>query len=131
MRKVLFASVMLAFVLTGCNTFKGMGEDVSKVGEKVTETAEKTQDKIINIPVQVNGKVRGTIEVDVDATKEIVIQKAKDDENIHKFLEGKTIIKEIFIPGKIFNMGSRQNSIQNKQKLITGKIFLSFIIKVI
>ena len=46
MRKVLLTSVMLAFVLTGCNTFKGMGEDVSKVGEKVTETAERTQDKM-------------------------------------------------------------------------------------
>ncbi|MBP6352445.1 MAG: entericidin A/B family lipoprotein [Acinetobacter sp.] len=46
MRKVLLASVMVAFVLTGCNTFKGMGEDVSKVGEKVTETAEKTQDNM-------------------------------------------------------------------------------------
>ncbi|OLS03897.1 leucine--tRNA ligase [Tissierella creatinophila] len=65
---------------------------------------EKTLDKIINIPVQVNGKVRGTIEVDVDATKEIVIEKAKEDENIRKFLDGKNIIKEIFIPGKIFNI---------------------------
>ena len=46
MRKVLLASVMVAFVLTGCNTFKGMGEDVSKVGEKVTETAEKSQDNM-------------------------------------------------------------------------------------
>lgn len=46
MHKVLLTSVMLVFVLTGCNTFKGMGEDVSKVGEKVTETAEKTQDNM-------------------------------------------------------------------------------------
>ena len=46
MHKVLLTSVMLAFVLTGCNTVKGMGKDVSKVGDKVTETAERTQDKM-------------------------------------------------------------------------------------
>ena len=46
MHKVLLTSVMLVFVLTGCNTVKGMGKDVSKVGDKVTETAEKTQDKM-------------------------------------------------------------------------------------
>ena len=46
MHKVLLTSVMLVFVLTGCNTVKGMGKDVSKVGEKVTETAEKTQDNM-------------------------------------------------------------------------------------
>ena len=46
MHKVLLTSVMLVFVLTGCNTVKGMGKDVSKVGDKVTETAEKTQDNM-------------------------------------------------------------------------------------
>ena len=65
---------------------------------------EKTRDKVITLPVQVNGKVRGTIEVDVDITKEAAMAKAKTDENIQKFLEGKTIVKEIFIPGRIFNI---------------------------
>jgi len=37
---------MVAFVLTGCNTFKGMGQDVSKAGDAVTKTAEKTQNKM-------------------------------------------------------------------------------------
>ncbi len=65
---------------------------------------EKTKDKVIDIPVQVNGKVRGTIKVAVDATKEIVMEEAKKDENINKFLEDKKIVKEIFIPGRIFNI---------------------------
>lgn len=65
---------------------------------------EKTKDQVIELPVQVNGRVRGTIEVDVDASKEEVIEKAKEDENIFRFLENKTIVKEIFIPGKIFNI---------------------------
>jgi len=40
MKKILVASMMAAFVLTGCNTFKGFGQDVSKAGDKVTQTAE-------------------------------------------------------------------------------------------
>ena len=46
MKKFLVASIMATFVLTGCNTFKGFGKDVSKAGEKVTQSAEKTQDKM-------------------------------------------------------------------------------------
>ena len=46
MKKILAASMLIAFVLTGCNTFKGIGKDVSKAGEAVTDTAEKTEDKM-------------------------------------------------------------------------------------
>ena len=46
MKKILVASIMVAFVLTGCNTFKGMGQDVSTAGDAVTKTAEKTQNKM-------------------------------------------------------------------------------------
>lgn len=46
MKKILAASLMMAFVLTGCNTVKGMGKDVSKAGNAVTNTAEKTSDEI-------------------------------------------------------------------------------------
>ncbi len=46
MKKCLAASVMVSVILTGCNTFKGFGQDVSKAGDAVTNTAEKTQDKM-------------------------------------------------------------------------------------
>ena len=46
MKKILAASIMVAFVLTGCNTFKGTGQDMSKAGDAVTNTAEKTQNKM-------------------------------------------------------------------------------------
>ena len=45
MKKVLVASVMIAFVLTGCNTFKGFGKDVSKAGDAVSNTAQKLRIK--------------------------------------------------------------------------------------
>ncbi|MDM1246435.1 entericidin A/B family lipoprotein [Acinetobacter sichuanensis] len=46
MKKVLAASVVLAFVLTGCNTIKGAGQDVSKAGNAVTNSAEKVENKL-------------------------------------------------------------------------------------
>ena len=46
MKKVLVASIMAAFVLTGCNTFKGFGQDVSKGGAAISDTAQKTESKM-------------------------------------------------------------------------------------
>lgn len=46
MNKILAASIIAAFVLSGCNTFKGVGKDVSSAGNAVTKTAEKTQKKM-------------------------------------------------------------------------------------
>lgn len=46
MKKILAASLAFAFVLTGCNTVKGVGQDVSKAGQAVTGTAEKTSKEI-------------------------------------------------------------------------------------
>ncbi len=46
MKKILATSLVMAFVLTGCNTFKGVGKDVSKAGQAVTGTAEKTSEEI-------------------------------------------------------------------------------------
>lgn len=65
---------------------------------------EKTKDDVLEMPIQVNGKVRGKIEVNADDTQDIVREKALADENIAKFLDGKNIIKEIFVMGKIYNI---------------------------
>ena len=46
MKKIVLSSLVMLFVLTGCNTVKGMGEDVSSAGNAVSNTAEKTQDEI-------------------------------------------------------------------------------------
>ena len=65
---------------------------------------DKTQDEVIEMPVQVNGKVRGKVIINVDDTQEMVREKAKENESIMKYLEGKQIIKEIFVIGKIYNI---------------------------
>lgn len=46
MIKTLLATLVVAVALTGCNTFKGIGKDVSATGKAVTKTAEKTSDEI-------------------------------------------------------------------------------------
>ena len=64
----------------------------------------KTKDQVIQMPIQVNGQVRGTIEISVDDDQDKIKEIALKDENINRFVEGKTIIKEIFVAGKIFNI---------------------------
>ncbi len=64
----------------------------------------KTVEDVVDMPIQVNGKVRATIEVSRDADKEEIKEKALEDENVLKYIEGKDIVKEIHVPGKIFNI---------------------------
>ena len=46
MKKLAFASLTALIVLSGCNRFKGFGQDVSKAGEDVSKTADKVEKKI-------------------------------------------------------------------------------------
>lgn len=57
----------------------------------------------IEIPVQVNGKMRGVILVPADATQEQIIDIAKSSDEISKYLEG-NIVKTIYVPKKILNI---------------------------
>lgn len=58
----------------------------------------------IQIAVQVNGKVRATLEVDRGISKEDLEKLALEQENVVKHTEGKNIVKVIVIPGKIVNI---------------------------
>lgn len=64
----------------------------------------KLEDSDITIGVQVNGKLRGTINIPKDLSKEDIEKKAMENENVIKFIEGKDIVKVIVIPGKIVNI---------------------------
>ncbi|TQV73968.1 leucine--tRNA ligase [Aliikangiella marina] len=59
---------------------------------------------VVTIVLQVNGKLRGKIEVAADASKEEIEALAKDDENVAKHIEGKTIRKVIVVPGRLVNI---------------------------
>lgn len=58
----------------------------------------------IKIAVQVNGKLRGEVEVSVDADKEAIIEQALAQPNVVRFTDGKEIVKQIYVPGKILNL---------------------------
>ncbi|HID00265.1 MAG TPA: leucine--tRNA ligase, partial [Piscirickettsiaceae bacterium] len=54
--------------------------------------------------VQVNGKLRGKIAVPVDADKAAIIAAARSQENVRRFIDGKEIVKEIVVPGRLVNL---------------------------
>jgi leucyl-tRNA synthetase len=58
----------------------------------------------LTLAVQVNGKLRGTIESPVDATREAIEQAALAEPNVARFLEGMSVRKLIVVPGKIVNI---------------------------
>lgn len=68
-----------------------------KWNEEFLKTSE------IQIVVQVNGKLRGKIKVSTELEKQQILEKAKQEENVAKFLADKEIVKEVFVPGKLIN----------------------------
>lgn len=62
------------------------------------------KDDMIDMAVQFNGKMRGTVSVAPDISKEDFLAAVKADSQFEKFLAGQTIVKEIFVPGKILNL---------------------------
>ena len=69
-----------------------------------TYDESKMIDETFTMVVQVNGKVRGKIEVDSSTTEEEMKSLAKDIENVKTFTEGKEIVKEIVVPKKLVNI---------------------------
>jgi leucyl-tRNA synthetase len=65
---------------------------------------EKTIENTKEIAVQVNGKVRGTIKISIHDNEQTIQEKAMENENVEKHLEGKEIVKVIVIKGKIVNI---------------------------
>jgi len=58
----------------------------------------------IEMPVQINGKVRSHLVVPADVTQEAVLERALADEKIRSLTAGKQIVKKIFVPGKLVNI---------------------------
>ncbi|MBN1278906.1 MAG: leucine--tRNA ligase [Chlorobiaceae bacterium] len=60
-------------------------------------------DTVVEIAVQVNGKLRGTFSAPAGTEKNIILDQARSLESVVKFLEGKTIVREITVPDKLVN----------------------------
>jgi leucyl-tRNA synthetase len=63
----------------------------------------KTVDESVEVAVQINGKLRGTVMLPLDCPRDDALAAVKADEKIAPMLEGKTIIKEITVPNRIVN----------------------------
>ena len=66
--------------------------------------AALAKEEELEIPVQINGKLRGRITVPADAPESVVIDRALADEKIQAAIAGKQIVKKIFVPGKLVNI---------------------------
>jgi leucyl-tRNA synthetase len=62
------------------------------------------QDEMIELVIQINGKVRDKLEVPTDIVKEDALKQAKGSERIQKYLAEGELVKEIFVPGKLINL---------------------------
>ena len=84
--------------------------EIYNLGDHLCESSwpkynkEKLVDETITIAIQVNGKLRGTIEVSNDTDEELLKKLALANDNVKKHIEGKTIVKTIVIKNKIVNI---------------------------
>ncbi len=78
-------------------------KDLASLAKWPEYDESKTVESTVEIAVQVLGKLRGTIAINVGEDKDSVIEKAKNDEKIKAYLDGKQIIKEIYVPNKLLN----------------------------
>ncbi len=70
----------------------------------VDEQLELAKDNEVEIPVQVNGRVRTALQIPAGATESDVVAKAQSDPAVARHLEGKRIVKVIFVPNKLLNL---------------------------
>jgi leucyl-tRNA synthetase len=66
--------------------------------------AALAKEEEIEIPVQINGRLRSRVVVSADATEETVVERALSDEKVQAAIAGKQIVKKIYVPGKLLNM---------------------------
>lgn len=82
-----------------------LGVDTPLVGYPWPQVdAQAMEQDSLTLVVQVNGKVRGQIDVSADADNETILSLARADANVQRHVEGKTVRKEIVVPNKLVNI---------------------------
>ncbi len=66
--------------------------------------AELAKEEELEIPVQVNGKLRSRVVVPADSSEETVLERALADEKVRAAIAGKQVVKKIYVPGKLVNI---------------------------
>ena len=65
---------------------------------------ELCKEDTIEIVVQINGKIKAKLNIAVDSDKDSVIALAMENEDVKKAVEGKNIVKQIYVPNKLVNI---------------------------
>jgi len=58
----------------------------------------------VNIAIQINGKLRATIEAPIDSDEEVIKSLAFETDGVKRHIDGKTIVKQIYVKNKILNL---------------------------
>ncbi len=80
------------------------GEGLVSLAKWPEYDENKCGDDVVDMPIQINGKVRTVIAIAKAASKDEILSIVKADEKIATAIDGKTIVKEIVVPGKIINI---------------------------
>ena len=81
-----------------------LGEGLASVAQWPAYDEAKCKDATVEIVVQINGKLRARMQVAADISKDDAIAAAKADAKIAAEIDGKRILKEIYVPGKLVNI---------------------------
>ena len=85
--------------------WKRFGHDETITYQAFPEFDEKyLVDDEVEVPVQINGKVKARVMVPADADQDTVVGIAKADERIAELTAGKNVVKEIYVPGRMVNL---------------------------
>lgn len=80
------------------------GKMLAKDGKWCEYDENKCVDATVEIVVQINGKIRAKLNVPTEISSEEAIKQAKSDEKVAAEISGKTVIKEIYVKGKLVNI---------------------------
>jgi len=81
----------------------GYGDDILNAGWPKPDDAALAR-SLVTLVVQVNGKLRGQIDVPVDADRAAIEQAAQAEPNVQRFVEGRPVRKIVVVPGKLVNV---------------------------
>ena len=82
-----------------------LGHTTALVDERWPEVDESALEAdLVEIVVQVNGKLRGRVAVAADADNDAIAAQALEDPNVQRFVEGKEVRKTIVVPGRLVNI---------------------------
>ena len=82
----------------------GFSGHIATDGQWPEYAEDKLTEAFFEMPIQINGKVRGKVKLTQGATKDEALDAANKDAVVSRYLEGKTVVKVVYVPEKILNL---------------------------